>query len=629
MSHRIAKPLAALFISLCLCGESRALDPESTTPYKVTVVVRVADQPLLTKTPIFKKHLLRELEQGLRASLGAMAEVEVKDAADKPENQSPLWKAVAEKGLQAGLDRPPRDTSPIKTHFVNVDYVDGQYEIQARQYDGLTGQASPTVRRERTPDRQFVARKATLLLDHDFGLVGTITDNGDGQTVQVAFKGGARQVPLERWVKPDDVFALVQVGADGRTTRVPWVLLQAEAAPDENGSCRCKLLPKQRALKTAGAGFRCMKLGTVQAPLRLRVIEGGRKGPPHALKDPPIVLVGRRGFDERKPLQLVAEANGYCTTERQKDDPRYNGVVFVSVVTGGEVRAQVALPLVDERTITLPIRPGEADSATVTLRYLWEQSLLNEKLTLEELFKSLNTEIEVSNKQPAMDHARQALDGLNERLTRYNEEQAELSKIKVGSKALDISKGKQRLDDVAKGRDKLRDWVGRLDEILKEENSAEVKEAKASFVRAGQFEADGDYDRAIELYEKVLAKTQEAKLAARLPKLKAAWKPQSDDHRKAREFIYATWPQPVEPAAMKARIQQAQAALDVCRKVNDPFGPRKLFAVANSHAAKLTQLLEGLDPGDTKLGEELLEITDLLKKLITDTTTAVKETPVP
>src|SRR5213079_1285924 len=104
-----------------------------------------------------------------------------------------------------------------------------------------------------------------------------------------------------------------------------------------------------------------------------------------------------------------------------------------------------------------------------------------------------------------------------------------------------LSKGKARLTDVVKGRDKLRDWVVRVDEILKEENGAEVREAKANFERARQFEADGDYDRAIEMYKKVLAKTQDAKLAERLSKLEKAWKPQSEEHIKARKFIYDTW----------------------------------------------------------------------------------------
>src|SRR6516162_3229655 len=238
MTRLLAKPQAAVLLALCslgLCGRARALDPELTTPYKVQVVLRVAPNRLLT--PIFKEQLRRDLLQGLQAALGAMGQVEVIDLGQVPaDKQEPLWQEVAAKGLQAGLDGPSRGTSEVKTHFVNVDYVDGQYEIQARQYDGLTGTATPAVRRERTPDRQFVARTAALLVDRDFGLVGTVTDGGDGQSVKVAFKGGGLKVPLDRWVKKGDVLALVQV-RDGQTRRESWMLLQADAAPSADGSC--------------------------------------------------------------------------------------------------------------------------------------------------------------------------------------------------------------------------------------------------------------------------------------------------------------------------------------------------------------------------------------------------------
>ena len=54
-----------------------------------------------------------------------------------------------------------------------IDYSGVHYEIQARQFDGLTGRPSPVVRRDRTRDREFVAKTAALLIDQDFGLVGT------------------------------------------------------------------------------------------------------------------------------------------------------------------------------------------------------------------------------------------------------------------------------------------------------------------------------------------------------------------------------------------------------------------------------------------------------------------------
>jgi hypothetical protein len=611
---------------------AHALDPELTTPYKVQVVPRVAPNRLLT--PIFKEQLRRDLQRGLKGALGAMGEVEVIDLAETaPDKQEPLWKEVAEKGLQAGLDRPVRGGSDVKTHFVNVDYVDGQYEIQARQYDGLTGLASPVVRRERTPDRQFVARTAALLVDRDFGLVGTLLDGGDGQTVRVAFKGGGLKVPLDRWVKKGDVFGLVQVSPDGRTIRVPWSILQAEAAPGEDGTCSCKLFPPQQRPLTA-AGYRCLKLGTVRAPVRVRVIEAGRKGTPRAPENV-IVYVGREGFTrEGKDTRVgTPDGDGFYSTEKEKDGPLYDGVAFVTVTHAGQVRTQVPLALVDDRTITIPIKLGGESADFLTNRRLWEQGMLNDQLMLDYFFKSLNDDLDKPERRAGtLGRARKALEGLNQRLPLYAEEREELAKAK-GAGAAGLARGDRALADVKKGRDDLQDFVGRVDKILKEENSGEAREVKATYEQAHNLETAGEYGRAIELYEQVLAKTKDAKLAERLPKLKAAWEPKDDAHRKARAFIFETWPKLESPAVMKQRIKSAQDALAVCRDDKDPFGPRRLLAVALQHAKQLANQLGELSPDnneqDREPAQELSDVLDALAKLIEEAQKVVAANPAP
>src|SRR5262249_25375434 len=157
-----------------------------------------------------------------------------------------------------------------------IDFVNGQYEVQARQYDGLTGQASPVVNRDRTPDRQFVARTAALLIGRDLGAVGTITDKGDEKKVKVTLKGSGLGVPLERLIKKDEVLTLVrieQAGSGLRAVRVPFALLQVSDEP-KDGVCTCKLFNRHPDPLKEGAGvlgFRCLKIHTTQAPLRLRL----------------------------------------------------------------------------------------------------------------------------------------------------------------------------------------------------------------------------------------------------------------------------------------------------------------------------------------------------------------------
>jgi hypothetical protein len=640
MPRPLAKPLAALLalssFVLCPLSFAHALDPELTTPYKVRVVLRVAPNRLLT--PIFKEQLRRDLQQGLQAALGAMGEVEVIDPDTVPaEKQEPLWQEVAAKGLRAGLDGPIKGPPGVKTHFVTVDYVDGQYDLQARQYDGITGLASLAVRHERTPDRQFVARTAALLVDRDFGLVGTVIDGGDGQAVRVAVQGGGLKVPLDRWVKKGDVFAPVQVGADGRTRPLTWALLQAEGPPGEDGVCACKafLQPTQRPLLTNGTGLRCLKLGTVPEPVRLRVMEWvGRDRPARPLDSPAVIEVRRHGFSGDTRLVGVSDPDGFYSTEKEKDGPLYDGVAFVTVKHGGQVRAEVPLALVDDRIFTVPIQVGAEGPLVLLRREQWEWRLLSEQGALADLFKDLNKAIgNPASRAEALKRAREALDRLSQQIKRSAEERAELAKFKNVGKPLDLSKGIAYLQDLQNGRDELARFVTSLEKTLKEENTPEAQEARVALEQAHNLETEGDYEGAIKKYEEVLARTKDAKLDERLKKLKEVGPPKDDTHAKAREFIYKTWPKLEPKDVTKEKVKEAEDALVVCRKVKDPFGPRKLLRVALAHARELSQQLADLKPdineGDIKPAKELDEVLDALTKLIKGAQAAVEETPVP
>jgi tetratricopeptide (TPR) repeat protein len=599
-----------------------AVDPESTKPYKVQVILRVASHPLLTKTPIFKDQLRRELQEGLSAALGAMGDVEVIDLASVPEDKrSPLWKEVESKGLQAGLDGPSKSFSDTKTHFVFVDYVDGQYEIQARQHDGLTGLASPVVRRERTPDRQFVARTAALMVDRDFGLVGTIAEIGDGQTVKVGFKGGGMKVALDRWVKKGDLFALVQV-VEGGAVPVRWTYLQVNDTPGEDGACSCKVLaPRKRALPAGN--YRCLKLGTVRAPVRLQLLKVTQGKPALAAPSGVEVQVRHNGFtgEDGARASGISDGEGFFTTERQKD-PLFDGVAYVSLLYQGSLRAEVPVALVDERPVVLPVNLSTEWSPVIAQRELWEHGLLDRQDALAGLVKQLNEAIGTpARRAQALATAQQTLGDLDRDLAVYTSERAELAKAKLpsGSKPLDLTKGDAMLKDLREGRESLRAWAARLDDILKKESDPKRQEALTLNEQAITLERQGDYGKAIELYEKVLTLTDNEKLKERLPKLKDAWETKGDGHRQARTFIYETWPTLGSPAQMKKRVADAQNAFDVCRRAKDPLGPRKLYQVALSHSRVLSKQLDALAPTteeDRREATDLADALDGLAKLI-------------
>lgn len=607
-----------------------ALDPELTTPYKMQVVVRFADNRDLT--PIFRERVLRELRESLHAALGAMGQVEVFDltrvAADQ---RPPLWRDVESRGLLQGLGD-GKGTSDAKTHFLSIDYVEGQYTVQARQYDGLTGLASATVRSERTPDRSFVARIAALLVDQDFGLVGTVVEAPDVHRVRIAFKGGQLGVPLDRWVKKDDVFALVQMqgGESGlRSTRVAWSVLQA-MEPADKGGCWCRVFQPRAKSLTDGAGYRCLKLGTIRGPLKIRIVRDAARNPA-AYVD---VHVRRNGFtdEEADKVQGATDIDGYFSTEGRK--VFYDQLAFVSVRYAGNLQAQVPIPIVDDRTQTVRVNLTKDASAQLLFRKgLWESGLYEELLAQNEVVKSLNALLKANKHKEALDKAQKSLEMLLKSLAAFTQEQKELAVVPSATR-LDLSQGAARLAELGTARDHLQGFLSAVERIVKEENDPARIQAKTIYEQARILEdREADYGKAIELYEQAQAGANDAKLGERLKRLKAVWETKDDKHREARTFIFTVWAQEVNAATMLGRIDEARRAFEVCRDRKDPLGPRRLLKVATLHSARLAKQLEGLSPdvndGDVKPARELAEVIEKMVPLLRDVNAHVAQTPVP
>src|SRR5262245_10719727 len=125
--QRLLIALLASLCSLCLGGD--CFGSELREPYRLRVVLDVAKHRLLT--PVFGQQVARELGDGIRAALGELARVEVTAEDPRPE-------ALRRRGLERGLDG-WAERSPFKTHFVRIDYANGQYEVRARQFDGTVG----------------------------------------------------------------------------------------------------------------------------------------------------------------------------------------------------------------------------------------------------------------------------------------------------------------------------------------------------------------------------------------------------------------------------------------------------------------------------------------------------------
>jgi hypothetical protein len=621
--HRTAVLLAALG-SLCLAGRSpgQGLDPGADKPYRLRVVLGIAEHRLLT--PIFQEQVQRELGDSLQAALGDLATVEVT-------RKHPHLKEAMRDGLQQSLEG-WRDLEDTKTAFVLINYANGEYEIMTRQHDGLTNQATGIVRRERIPDpdRQLVARTAALLVGQDFGPVGTVTNKRDAQTVDVTLKGAALGVPLDRWIKKDDVLALVQIsqGSGGpRATRVPWAVLRVQQGPD-NGVCTCQLFNRHPNPLQQGPsilGYRCVKLTTTRAPLRLRLVQA------NARTSTPVpnqqIHVRRQGFtgEDLTRVQGTTDGDGFFSTDKEGDKGVYDGLAFVSVVNGNNLMAKIPVPIFDDRTVVIPVNISADTTVQLTLRKeLWVGQVYESLLAVATLFKDLEGLLKDKKREDALNRAQSGLKGLQEDLTRFAQQRDELyTDAKSSGARLDLGEGDERLKELKVGQTKLQDLLARLEKVVNEENDPKRKELQAKVSQAQVFEGEADFGKALDLYEQVLSSgmLDDTELRKHYEKLKQAWEIKSDKHRQARDFIYEVFPG-IDPLKLTEHLNEARGAFETCKAVGDTLSPLKLLNVALEDAGKLKEKLNSLQPDvnedDRTVAKHIAEVADGLNKLVKD-----------
>jgi hypothetical protein len=607
------RPLLAVFVLATWAATApAALDPESTTPFDLQVVLQFAEHRLLT--PVFQTQVKRELRDSLQASLGNLARVQI---VDKPA----LFKEIdANGGLEHALDT-WHFLSGAKLHFVRIDFANGRFEIEARQYDGFTGMASPTVRRGSTADRQLVARNAAFLLDQDFGLAGTIV-KAENDKVEVAIKGGGLGVSLIPWAKKGDVFAVARIAQTSqglRSDRERWTLLQVLDEPRE-GSIPCQLYHRwdnPLAMGPGVQGYRCLKLGTVRSRLRLRIVADDKLGTPLSGQQ---VQISVQGFQDVPQERKSTNSDGLV-----RSDQDYQGVAFVKIFYADTALAQVPVPILDDRTVSVPVavHPGAERRGQLYLqRNRWMRHVYDSLEVAANVVREINNTVDQSRDE-ALTKARSGLKALESDLATLSDEHDNLrqqaDKLEKGNQP-DLAEGEQRLKELQVQRQKLEAYIAKLDKIAQTVNDPKLKKWREQVEQGYLLEDAADYDQALEVYEKILSQgADDPELKKRVEKLKRDWEIKSEEHRKARAFIYETWPKLEKAAEMKAKIAKADNAFEVCKRARDMLTPRKLYKVNVAHTAKLAKEVEGLNPQDNeddrKTAETILGLTDELKKL--------------
>jgi len=594
--------------------------PFSRDPYRLQVVLRVAPHRLLT--PVFKEQLQRELRDSLQGAFGKLAAVEVV-------TEHPLLKDIDTRGLQSVLDGSEKDkaagTTPVKTHFVLVDFVDGQYEIQAGQQDGLTGLATPVVRQARTADRQFVSRTVAQFLDRDFGVVGTVTRKIDDQHVEVTLKGSQLAGGIDRFLGEGDVLAIAQIGRGGTTTRVDESFLQVEKKP-KDGVCTCRLFNRYKDAKlTEGGGvlgYRCLKLGTSDQPVSLRLRLVDLKGQP---VDGLQVEVSRHGFDRKDDFkhQGPTRSGGLLETT-----DKYSHAAFVRVLHNRQPIAQVPVPVIDGRTVTCRVNvkdeTGNVGLLQMRRRAFFER-LTDTLLAQDDLRKDLSEFIKKDRQDAALERAREGHKGLEDDVRDFEKELLNLrDEAKTTGVTLNLALGEQRLAELRSARDEMKKHVDELaDALHKLKTDAKNKELFKDVSLARLMRSKAEYDQAIQIYEDALKKHgANEQVQKELDQLKSEWKVEGPAHQRARDFIYDDWPKQDRTHRLKSRMRDANDAFEEIKKAKDKLAAHKLALINVAHADRLNKELKGLKPDereDDKAAAKLIEdVAGDLQKLHQD-----------
>ena len=213
--------------------------------------------------------------------------------------------------------------------------------------------------------------------------------------MQLDFKGGALDVPLNRWVQKGDVFAVVAVPLGNSSGRVVAdAIVQIDTPPAEGSATGSGNLFWRREPPRGGiAGYRCVKLGAIKGPLLLRLVQLKPDGSPGVLLAAPTLQIRREGFSGEEDTRLEVRSgdnkiNSYDTSKLANG--QFDRVAFVSVKHDGSVRAEIPIVILDDQQIVVPVTLLDNDTTPLEYRKrLWKLAVLDSYTVQASIFKEL------------------------------------------------------------------------------------------------------------------------------------------------------------------------------------------------------------------------------------------------
>lgn len=644
----VALSVGLYLLAPAAAQQPAALDPEPKGQTLWRVVVQTRPHPLLT--PSFRAQLRRDIDAALEPGLGQFGTVDVIDLDDVPRDKwDPMWEQLATNGFPA-LET-SRDLTGVKTHFLRIEYRDGAFHLESRQYDGFTGLVSPVVRRQAARAPELVGRTAGLMLDRDYGVTGTAElIPGKLDDVKVKLRGG--ELGSGGQVQVGDVFAVSAIRVTKREAPPPartatgkviapppgsnpppaltatardYTLLRVVDAP-KGGEVMCKLLARNALPQGGGvAALRCMKLATMNAPLNVRL--ASPDGRTHQQTSTLSVLATDNEFAKSpQPRDTLNFREGLFRSEKP-----LSNVACVVVNTGPTTafRFPVAVTGTEPVVLKFNLDPKAEEKA------LFERAVLTLAGRVAEArnaqvacFAAVARLITEKKNGDALGRARGGYRAADDAEKGFAEEHAQLTEQVAKSKdAADYLKGiGQQLQALKRTNVQLMESVKQLEAVVARENDPAASglqvQAEALVTRIGLLIARGDVDEAINAYDQLVTlRPTDDDVKARREKLKGEWATKSPEHAKARDYLTKSWPALATIPDLHGSLGQMRTAVDSVTKANDRHAVRKFLTVISDSAVKLEGLVAPLDAngdGDREALKYAKEVRDVVGKVEAD-----------
>ena len=622
-------------------GTAKLLDPEAKEPYRWRVALHLSRHPVFSGS--FREQLGKEIRAALQSTHGAAGEIEIVDLAAPNDPANPMWKAYAERGWAALDPSATRELNGVKTHILKIDYRDGAFQLEAKQYDGFCGIASPLPRKQTTRSSEMLSRVALLLLEPDFGPVGTVEPiAAEPENVMVTLRGHS-VAPMANYVKMGDIFAVSVVRderkptdpkADARapvaTFRTgvpfPYTLLKV-IAPVQDGACKCVVLTRWRdafGLDILGrnarrrVGLRCIKLPTKETHVQLRLV--GLDGSPH----PRGSLLSVAGTDLDFAAQPAGDDLFAMRGGVYKSARTFTNVACISISVGAGRSQQFPIPVLSDEPIVLKfeVKQEEEDRALFANEVNAVRGRVSELVAAQvALFSTMNSLIDGGKNRDALSRAE---DGLARADPTEKSLADEVKQLRERPLAADetlkkiLDRCDAQLGIVRRGQKTLTERIEQLKErALASADPAKLEKefrAKELAARIKDLLSRGDVPEALEAYDQLINLVPEQQdLKDTREKLLAEWTPKDDEHRKSRDTL-RTWQAAKTVEEFRVGLATVKAMIEVFTRKRDSLGMRRLLNSFEPTYAALNTILQATEGTTEEGAKTILLIEDIVAK---------------